>query len=125
MTLDDLRDEKQRLLDEKQANLVEADAIKRQIADAKARVHTHGEYSDPKWFSSANAALKFRTRRDQAIQTRLSTISKEIKKLNGNGHVEVTDKLFITAARLMLPRETYQAIMDMAVKAGEAQRGAL
>jgi cell division septum initiation protein DivIVA len=121
MTLDELHDARERLLEEKQDNLIEVDDIKRQIAYAKARVISHGEYSDPHWFASAQAALKFKTRRDQEIQAELSVISRDLKRLGASSRVEVTDRMFIDAARLMLPRETFQRIMDFVVEA-EARR---
>jgi hypothetical protein len=91
----------------------EMDSIRAQIEKAKADRRTTGAYSDPDWFYRANTALRARGRLHQRIQMRLAQLKREEKADNvANAHT--VEREFVTAAKSILPRETFERIMQIA-----------
>jgi len=94
----------------------EMDSIRAQIDDAKAEAAANGVYSDRDWFRRANVALRARGRFHQRIQMRLSSLRRAERAENARQTVEHTplETHFMRAAKEVLPRETYERIMQLA-----------
>lgn len=89
--------------------------IRADILDAKAKVATRGEYSDPDWYRRANYALTTKGHRHQILQQQLSAVNKKIKALS---HAAADAKSwktrFVEVSRRLLTEEMYERIMSEA-----------
>jgi hypothetical protein len=91
------------LRDKPQEELVQ---VKIQLDNAKANVHTSGQYADAGWYASAMAARRLKGQQLQRIQTELGKRRREV-----NNNVE---RAFIEIARIRLHPDTFQDFMDEA-----------
>lgn len=69
------------------------DDIKEQLGRAKARVATHGEYSDPDWYRRTERALRIKRRQSQRIQQRLGEM-KEARRQQADSVDALMVKIF-------------------------------
>lgn len=107
--------------------------MKSQIGDAKAKVIADDQYSDPKWFASVHAALRFAQATHQSVQMRLGVLNRErkaqrnrplssderdIKDAERNVRRMDWNQKFHDACKAVLPANVFCDIED-AVRAGE------
>lgn len=84
--------------------------INRGIQEAKAKVHTTGEFSDPAWFSSIKRIRGIRSAQIHGIDAELSERKKNrIKKEDRS-----IEYWFLQAAKAMLHQEGFRSIMEAA-----------
>lgn len=88
--------------------------IKRQIADAKARAYTDGEYADREWYKKVNEALSISIRNLSLIDAALVSIKENYR----DRKTETTDKpfsrYFIKAAKDHMSSSDYEYIERLA-----------
>ena len=89
----------------------EADAIADQLRAAGAiRIKT-GVYSDPDWYRAAQHALKAKRKTQARIGRKMSQIKREAKAQRASGVAQ----LFVEEAKRVLPSDTWNDIMDVAL----------
>ena len=85
-------------------------AIRSQIESAKGRAFTESVYADNDWWRRANNALRFKGRQRQQLQDKYGAVNRVVRQLRA-GQVNIIEtsreQLFIKAASLILPKETY------------------
>ena len=96
------------------AYLEEAEGSKRsiesQLEEAKTSLARNGQWSDPNWWRRTSDALRFSKATCQRLQRMLS-ILKSVEKEKSSKR---TERLFMNAAKLILNRDTFLSILDMA-----------
>jgi hypothetical protein len=105
MTRDDLLQLKSQI-DDRRAG------IDSQIADAKTKVHTEGQYADPDWYGRANHAAKRMGRQSQKIQIELAR-KKGLQKERNKSEVPIS-QYFLDVAREELDPEDLREMMQEA-----------
>ena len=78
--------------------------VKNQIEDAKAKLITDGEYSDPKWYSKINGARRFLGIASQKIQAEMA---KRKQKNQKDFHCA-----FVDVAKRRLSPELFNEIVE-------------
>jgi hypothetical protein len=89
--------------------------IKEQIARAKGNAAERGDYSDADWFHSANRALKHKQIEHQKLMARQSALKRAAKDQRikeSNRQSLVFERAFMDNAKLLLPTETYEALIE-------------
>ena len=84
--------------------------IDSQIADAKTKVHTSGEYADPEWYGRANHAAKRMGRQSQAVQIELAR-QKQLQKDRNKTEVPVS-QYFMDVAREEMQPQDFRDMLD-------------
>ncbi len=81
--------------------------IKAQLDHAKAEFQATGTYADPKWYASANAALRAKRLTSQKL-------SREIGKRRKVEQPNTTSlgEAFIKEAKTLLAKDTFEMLMD-------------
>lgn len=90
-------------------------AISAQLNAAQAKWESDWTRSDAKWLYSAKSALKFFKVQRAAFQARDAILAQRQKEENMRQavvHRDIDNYRFVTAARDMLPKETYLSIWD-------------
>ena len=85
-----------------------------QIQTAKAKAFADNIYSDPEWFRKASDAARYLGRDAQKIQAMLSVLKNVIKKKNVIATAIEIEEKFIQAAKIILDKDTFSAIMSQA-----------
>lgn len=105
-------DLKTRLLDV----LSDINRVKDQISRAKSKAASTGDYSDTKWYRSANAALNHLKLEHQTILLQISEVKAQIaeetkhrNKIDG----QTFERIFVRAAERVLPAAQYQQLLTM------------
>lgn len=88
-------------------------SISLQIAEAKARAATTGDYSDRSWFLKANHAQRYYGQYSQRIQIELSRVKKEEKEKNIATN-QTFERCFIEVARERLLDDFFSEIVEEA-----------
>ncbi len=100
-TRDDLLAEQQELLDA-------INSIKTQIADAKARAASTGDYSDRNWYSRATFALKKKQQRYQMLMHEIGEMNRKARRVQSESFGEEV----IRSCKRLLDKETFAMVMD-------------
>lgn len=98
--------DRQELLDLKLQVEVEMSSIKSQLAEAKGRAATEGEYSDPIWFRRAHDALRIKGRHAQQIQIELgksNRAKKDAEQLRW-------EKVFVDVSKELLEENIFEKL---------------
>lgn len=98
-TLEDKRDETEYRIND----------ITAQIDKAKQFAQAHGDYADPEWFASVNAARRY-------ANTELGQLNRKIKKLKRDMHDDSSrawEQAFIRMAKQTLNEETYDRLVAL------------
>jgi hypothetical protein len=87
--------------------------IRLQLDHARANVHATGEYADPKWFVSAQHALRCKGQAHQNLLREIATLKRQQKQTISLSF----EKAFIAAARRRLSPDLWRALCDEAREA--------
>ena len=89
--------------------------VKRQLDEAAANVRVNGEYSDPRWWSSARAAQRFYGSCMQKVQAIIGTLPKTSRpRVNSS----ITEN-FVDIARERLETLVFDSMMTEAKRRAE------
>ena len=110
MTREELVARRGDLMRQKEDNAATLIDIKQQIELAKARAEASGQYADPSWWVSVNAAARHKGRRDQQLAREIGEIGRQIAAASGRSF----EAAFLDAARERLPPETFDALLRCA-----------
>ncbi len=94
--------------------------IDSQIADAKTKVHTCGEYSDPFWYRRAEHAARRMGRQSQTIQIELAR-KKELQKERNRTEVPIS-QYFLDVAREEMEPQDFRDMLDTAKRRRDLAR---
>ena len=114
-TREELEDQLEELLWEKEQELARLDSIKAQVEEARRKAAITGDYSDSDWYNRAEGAQRACSRNVQKINHDISAINRKLKRLN----IEESDseyRRFRIAAHRLLDADTFQRIVDEAAK---------
>lgn len=110
--------------DEVQSAMIELDtelmAVKGHLEAAVARYHADGTRGDPDWFRRAKGAVRAKAFLRQRLQERLGQLRRAEKAAAHAVLGAQIERRFVDAAKLMLPRETFDEIMRAAQRRAEA-----
>jgi hypothetical protein len=112
--------ERGKLLSEKAEVDERARQLKKSLSDARRKASTRGEYMAPEKFRDMERLLEEVKRNGQAIQMRLAQLNETERRERSAGSAEraaVFERAFINAARQLLSREVYSALIDQAREA--------
>jgi hypothetical protein len=98
-----------------------ADDIEIQVERAKAEANMHGEYSDPDWFWSAQAALKAFRRKRQIIQEVKSDLRYEAKQTFDVNKLKRKEYWFKQICKEEMNEERWEDICKRASKKAEEE----
>lgn len=84
--------------------------IKAQIARAVSKAKVTGNYASNHWFTDANKSLRLKQTMHQALQKHAAGLRKVMKQNEADSFA----KHFFTAARTLLPKETYFELVSEA-----------
>lgn len=82
--------------------------IEEQLATARTKKQTTGEFSDPVWFRKASSALKLCRFRIHLMQRR----RKQLKQQHSNGKTDLFAKQFMVIAKRLLKDDVYNSLIE-------------
>ena len=110
---------REELLDKKDQLIAECIVIKGQLANARAKRITTGEFSDPFWFRKAQYAKDMKGREIQYVDRHLGNLRRlqhsEIAAASKEESVSF-EKAFKVAAKRLLSGDQYDAVVTLATE---------
>ena len=94
--------------------------IDSQLSDAKAKVHTTGQYADPDWYRRAQHAAKRMGRQSQTVQIELAR-QKSLQKERSRAEVPLS-QYFLDVAREEMDSDDVREMLETAKRRREAAR---